>query len=103
MTSNYTLNLLDVNFGWIREHLWSYSVKRGDFCELEKGRSCVAWERPTNVAKVKNLLGLASYYRQFVEGFSMTVSLLSKLTRKHTIYLSGLLSVNKLSKNSNVD
>ena len=58
------LNLLDENFGWIREHLWSYSVKRGDFCELEKGRSCVAWERPTNVMeKKKNFLSLASYYQ----------------------------------------
>ena len=63
----------------------------------------VAWERPTNVTEVKNFLGLTGYYRWFVEGFFMIASLLLKLTRKHTIYLSGLLSVNKLSKNSSVD
>ena len=69
----------------------------------KKDEAVVAWERPTNVTEVKNFLGLTGYYRRFVEGFSMIASPLLKLTRKHTIYLSGLLSVNKLSKNSSVD
>ena len=60
--------------------------KEGIFVDPKKGRSCVAWERPTNVTKIKNLLGLAGYYRQFVEAFSMIISPLSKLIRKYTLF-----------------
>ena len=40
----------------------------------------VAWERPMNVTEVKSFLGLAGYYRRFVEGFFMVASSLMKLT-----------------------
>ena len=35
-----------------------------------------------NVTEVRSFLGLAGYYRRFVEGFSMIASPLMKLTRK---------------------
>ena len=52
----------------------------------KKDEAVVAWERPKNVTKVKNFLGLTGYYRQFVEGFSMIAPPLSKLTRKNNIF-----------------
>ena len=40
------------------------------------------WERPRTVTEVRSFLGLAGYYRRFVEGFSKMVSPLTQLTRK---------------------
>ena len=40
------------------------------------------WERPQTVTEVRSFLGLAGYYRCFVEGFSKMVSPLTQLTRK---------------------
>ena len=42
----------------------------------------LSWERPTTVIEVRTFLGLAGYYRRFVEGFSKLALPLSKLTRK---------------------
>ena len=82
------LNLLDANFGWIREHLWSYSVKRGDFCELEKGRSCVAWEKPTNVMEKKKKLSQLGKLLSMIYGRIIYDCFpLLKLTRKGTIFI----------------
>jgi len=47
-----------------------------------KIETMVKWERPQTVTEVRNFLGLAGYYRQFVEGFSKLVSPLTQLTRK---------------------
>jgi len=40
------------------------------------------WERPKTVTEVRSFLGLAGYYRRFVEGFSKKVNPLTQLTRK---------------------
>ena len=41
------------------------------------------WPRPTNVSEIRSFLGLAGYYRRFVEGFSKLASPLTHLTRKN--------------------
>ena len=40
------------------------------------------WNRPMNVSEVRSFLGLAGYYRRFVEGFSKIAMPLTQLTRK---------------------
>ncbi|PKU68622.1 RNA-directed DNA polymerase [Dendrobium catenatum] len=40
------------------------------------------WPRPTTVSEVRSFLGLAGYYKRFVEGFSQIAMPLSRLTQK---------------------
>jgi len=40
------------------------------------------WETPKSVTKVRSFLGLAGYYRRFIEGFSKLALLLTQLTCK---------------------
>ena len=41
----------------------------GIVVDPEKVKAIVEWTRPTSVFEVPSFLGLASYYRCFVEGF----------------------------------
>ena len=41
------------------------------------------WPRPTSPTDIRSFLGLAGYYRRFVEGFSSIASLLTRLTQKN--------------------
>ena len=52
------------------------------FFDLRKVEAIVNWERLRNVTKIRSFLGLAGYYRQFVEHFSLIVAPLIGLTRK---------------------
>ena len=40
------------------------------------------WKPPRNVTEVRSFLGLACYYRRFVQGFSVIASSLTRLLRK---------------------
>ncbi|GJV54228.1 hypothetical protein Tco_1449969 [Tanacetum coccineum] len=40
------------------------------------------WPRPTTVTEIRSFLGLAGYYRRFVEGFSLLTLPLTKLMQK---------------------
>jgi hypothetical protein len=42
----------------------------------------ITWPQPTNARDVKSFLGLASYYRRFIKGFSTICSPLNKLLQK---------------------
>ena len=52
---------------------------RVDSQKIEAVKKC---SRPTSATYIKSFLGLAGYYRRFVEGFSSIASPLTRLTQK---------------------
>ena len=48
--------------------------KDGVMVDPSKIEAVKSWKRPTNVTEVRSFVGLASYYRRFVKGFSSVVS-----------------------------
>ena len=48
----------------------------------EKVKAVMSWERPKLVFEIRNFLGLAGYYRRFIEDFSRIVAPMTRLTRK---------------------
>ena len=54
----------------------------GVYVDPQKIEAILNWKPPTNVTEIRSFLGLAGYYRKFVEGFSKLAAPLTKLTRK---------------------
>ena len=50
--------------------------------DLEKVEAMMSWERPRSVFKIRSFLGLARYYRRFIEYFSRLAAPMKKLTQK---------------------
>ena len=48
----------------------------------EKVEAVMSWERLKSVFKIRSFLGLAGYYRRFIEDFSRLVAPMTRLTRK---------------------
>ena len=57
--------------------------KDGIIVVPNKIEAMVNWDRPTNVSEVRSFLGLAGYYRRFVDGFPRITTHLTQLTRKN--------------------
>jgi hypothetical protein len=53
----------------------------------EKVSAVVDWRRPVNAQEIQSFLGLAGYYRRFIEGFSKLSGPLTALTRKNAQYV----------------
>jgi len=47
-----------------------------------KVEAVVKWESPKSTIEIRSFVGLAGYYRRFIEGFSKIVAPLTQLTRK---------------------
>ncbi|XP_062028654.1 uncharacterized protein LOC133744583 [Rosa rugosa] len=56
--------------------------KDGVSVDPSKVEAVMNWGQPTTVTEVRSFLGLAGYYRRFIEGFASIASALTKLTRK---------------------
>ena len=52
----------------------------------EKVEAVMSWERPKLVFKIRNFLGLAGYYRRFIEYFSRLAAPITRLTRKGVMF-----------------
>ncbi|KAK5775710.1 hypothetical protein PVK06_043642 [Gossypium arboreum] len=69
---------------WLREvtflgHVVSVEGIRVDPRKIEE---ILEWKPPRSVSEIRSFLGLAGYYRRFVEGFSVMAAPLTKLIRK---------------------
>ena len=73
---------------WLNEVIFLGHVVSGDgiFVEPRKVEAIVNWEQPKNVSKIWSFLGLAGYYKQFVEHFSLIDAPLTRLTKKGVKY-----------------
>ena len=73
---------------WLTEvrflgHLVSTS---GVSVDPEKVKVVMSWERPKSVFEIRSFLGLAGYYKRFIEDFSRLVAPITRLTRKEVKY-----------------
>ena len=54
----------------------------GVLVDLEKIEAVMSWERQKSVFEICSFLGLAGYYRRFIEDFSQLAAPMTILTRK---------------------
>ena len=47
----------------------------------EKVEAVMSWERPKSVFEIRSVLGLAGYYRRFIENFSRIAAPMTRLTQ----------------------
>ena len=71
---------------WLKEVAFLGHVvsSHGISVDPAKIEAIQSWEQPKSVTEVRSFLGLAGYYRRFVEGFSRIATPLTQLTRKDT-------------------
>ncbi|GJY95631.1 putative reverse transcriptase domain-containing protein [Tanacetum coccineum] len=62
-------------------------IIRGLHVDPAKIKAVKNWTSPTTPTEVRQCVGLASYYRRFIEGFSKIVKPLTKLTQKNKNYV----------------
>ena len=76
---------------WLNEVAFLGHVisRKGISVDPRKIGAVVEWEVPTNVTEVRSFLGMAGYYRRFVEGFSRIAQPLTKLTKKNMKFVWG--------------
>ena len=61
--------------------------KDGVMVDLSMIEAVKSWVRPTNDIEVRSFVGLASYYRRFVKGFSSVASQLTNLTKQNVPFV----------------
>jgi hypothetical protein len=58
-------------------------TKEGIVVNPNKVQSVLQWLAPKNVKEVRGFLGMAGYYRRFIEGFSKIAGTMTKLLKKN--------------------
>jgi len=69
---------------WLEEikFLGHVISKEGVSVDPTKVEAVLHWESPKSVTEIRSFLGLAGYYRRFIEGFSKIAMPLTQLTKK---------------------
>ena len=65
--------------------MWSH--KRDIAVDPAKIEAVLKWERPRNITEIRSFLGLAGYYRRFVEKFYRIAAPMTRLTRKNVPFV----------------
>ena len=74
---------------WLREVSFLRHIvsEEGIQVDPKKVEVIIEWKPPRNVTEVRSFLGLASYYRRFVKGFSMTATPMTRLPQKNVKFV----------------
>ena len=74
---------------WMKEvkFLGHVVSEQGVVVDPAKIEAVIKWQPPKNVTEVRGFLGLAGYYRRFVEGFSKLAMPITSLTKKGEKFL----------------
>jgi hypothetical protein len=74
---------------WLEEVSFLGHVVNKDGLAMDSGKvqALVDWERPTSEREIRSFLGLAGYYKRFIEGFSSLLGPLTALTRKNAPFV----------------
>jgi hypothetical protein len=69
---------------WLQEvsFLGHILTAEGVVVDPEKVTAVANWKRPTTIIEIQSFLGLAGYYRRFIEGFSKIAKPMTKLLQK---------------------
>ncbi|KAG8503702.1 hypothetical protein CXB51_001695 [Gossypium anomalum] len=69
---------------WLREVGFLGHIVSGDGIRVDPSKisAIIDWKPPKNVTEVRSFLGLARYYRRFVNGFSIIAAPMTRLLRK---------------------
>ncbi|KAA0066301.1 hypothetical protein E5676_scaffold602G001640 [Cucumis melo var. makuwa] len=79
ISNKYSLPRIDDLFDQLKGHVVS---AEGIYVDPQKIEAIFNWEQPTTITEVRSFLGLAGYYRHFMEGFSKLALSLTNLTKK---------------------
>ena len=59
----------------------------GILVDPSKVEAVLSWKRPTTVSEIRSLMGMAGYYRRFIEGFSKIFLPLTRVTQKNAKFV----------------
>ena len=80
-------SLVSASFGLLRWVSWDTSVSFRRVSRPWEGWAVMSWERPKSVFEIRSFLGLAGYYRRFIEDFSRLATPMTRLTRKEVKFV----------------